>query len=223
MPKLLTKLLILILLSSPAMAETIRLAVSEQLYRAQLPWIEKMQQAMTLAGHELELIPLPGKRALMEANNGVHHGDAFRGEFVLPSVKNLTPVKVPVDHFNMYAWSVYNKNLSSLEALNTLTPIGIRGFAYFDQMAPEIAGKFLFVDSMDDVHRILTNRADTYFVGTREFILGLEKQQQLPAGALKIIYSEPIKSFSAYCFIHADYAYLIPQLEAAFAQVFTTP
>lgn len=202
-------------------AETLRLTVAEQLYNAKLPWIEKMHAAMALAGHELELIPLPGKRALIEANEGRHHGDAFRGTFVQPQAPNLVPIEVAIDYFPLYAWSIYGSAVTQHEELDNLSPIGLMGFRYFDHLSPVVNNPVYMLADIQDVQRVLENRKDTYFVATEAYRQGLITQGTVQADLWGKLHDKPIKSFPVFAFLHKDHQALIPELEAAFSQVFT--
>jgi hypothetical protein len=221
MLRTLVRVLLSLCLLASVNAETIRLAVAEQLYHAQLPWIEKMHAAMALAGYELELVPLPGKRALMEANEGHHHGDAFRGTFVQPQAPNLVPIQVPVDYFPLYAWSIYGSAVTQHEELDNLSPIGLMGFRYFDHLSPVVNNPVYMLADIESVQRVLENREDTFFVATEAYRQGLITQGTVQADLWVKLHNSPIKSFPVFAFLHKDHQALIPELEAAFAQVFT--
>ncbi len=218
--RFLSLFLISIFFSSTAFSETVRLTVAEEIYKANLEWANLLPKAFELAGHELEIVPLPGKRALDQANQGNYHGDAFRGMFIQPIAPDLIPISVPIDHFDLYAWSIHADDVQSFAQLNELKVVGMSGFRYFDHLSHVITQDILTVNDIETVQNMLENRDNIFFVGSPHYRKGLAQSHRVDSSRWTLIYPKPLKSFSVHSFIHKKHEHLIPDLEIAFQQVF---
>ncbi len=71
------------------------------------------------AGHTVELIPLPGVRALISANSGVVAGNAARTQIAVSDYKNLMLIPESYNTIKVYAYTL-NKNMKKDGSLQKL-------------------------------------------------------------------------------------------------------
>lgn len=115
------------------------------------------------SGHTVELIPLPGVRALISANSGVVDGDAARTQIAVSDYKNLMLIPAPYNTIKVYAYTL-NKNIKtpSSNSLNNYSIIYIRGTKIIDSLVEKIDKENLSVTSNADsaVKMLLSGRGD---------------------------------------------------------------
>jgi len=79
-------------------------------------------------GIAIEVVHMPGKRALLMSNTGIYDGELIRSEVVLKQFENLIKVPVPISELNLFAFThgqpLAKTNWEGLKGLNVGITIG---------------------------------------------------------------------------------------------------
>jgi len=161
-------------------------------------------------GFEIEIMPLPGKRALAISNSGKVDGELFRLEGINKKWSNLIPVSVPI---NFMEGVVITKGKSfNVEGWESLKPyrIGIRRGIRFTEsgtkgMSREIA------DSNASLFKMLEYERVEAIVVTRSN--GLKMMKAPDFSGFKML--EPsVEIYPLFHYLHVKHKRLIPRVQS---------
>jgi len=169
-----------------------------------------MVQAYKRIGVEINIIPLPAKRSLIEANAGKFDGELFRLKGMNKNLPNLIPLSIPINYLEGV---VITKNFNfEIDGWKSLRPfeIGIRRGIRFSEN-----GTFGMNRQIVNSNKILFNmlehgRLDVIVV-TRSN--GLNGMKALNYSHLNIL--EPsIEVYPLFHYLHVKNEAMIPKIES---------
>ena len=171
---------------------------------------EVLKVAYAKLGIKLTIVPLPARRALMEANSGQSDGDVARMGGLEEQFPNLIPVNIPINTVYGAAFSCdANVKITSVEDLAQYK-VGIRNGIRFAEKMTE-GQHTVSLDSWDALFDLL-------FQGQIDAVIafkGMEKTQHRRTGTdclhmhLPLLHTHPV-----YHYLNRRNGNLVPKLEA---------
>ncbi len=209
----------LLLLSSVAHAETLRVVVAQSV-DTNFPEIRaRIVRALSSTGYEIELLVLPGNRALLMASRGEVAIDIYRQPSAIASVPNLIALEPQVDEisFGMIVSKLDpDKCHVDREQFGEMTVVGRLGIMlYEDFYYPMFASSVTVNDFPQLLKVVAKQRVDVSFL-TRQALdrAPPEIRDQL------ILCNTHMKKFPIKSFIHKDYLWAREKIEDAYRSEF---
>lgn len=207
------------LLSSVVHAESLRVVVAQSV-DTNLPEIrERIVRALSSTGYEIELLVLPGNRALLMASRGEVAIDIYRQPSAIASVPNLIALEPQVDEI-MFAMIVSkldpDKCHVDSEQFGEMTVVGRLGIKlYEDYYYPMFASSVTVDNFIQALKVVAKQRVDVSFVTREAFDRApRELRDEL------IVCDTHMKKFPIKSFIHKDYLWAKEKVEAAYRKEF---
>ena len=159
---------------------------------------------------EVEVLPLPGARALQSSNSGKVDGEVFRIVNVHKKFKNLIPVPTPINTLQGIAFSK-NKKITvegweSLKNHKTGIQVGIK----FAERGTD-GMKRTIVDTNEQLFKMLAaNRID---VAVAAYTNGIKTIKNLKLTSIHAL-TPPLQEYPLYHYLHRKNAHLVNKLDA---------
>ena len=197
--------------SSAAHAEKYKIATIGQGEHFALMATQILKRAYERAGHDLEIVFLPGRRSLVESNSGRFDGELIRLPVIEKDYPNLVRVDAPLLNISLYAFSHSPAvaEITSWQDLNKYRIVMRRGVKILE--ANVKAPNVILVDSSDQLFNILERgRADLVITNSRTAILYARTGiQRSPA-----LYDQ-----AGYHYIHKSHPELVKQIGASLREL----
>lgn len=203
----------------PLRAETLKVAVAETAYQ-NLPQVRgRILEALRQSGFEIELVALPGNRALLAASRGEVAIDVYRQRESIAQVPNLVAIEPPVDRvtFGMITSVDTPAHCDASEAqLGEMSVVGRLGIKLYEEY---YYPRFARAESVSDFAQMLklvaARRIDVSFLTEDAFarMAGAYRERLLFCRGHR-------KTFTIHSFIHRDFLWAKPRIEAAYRKAF---
>ncbi len=180
-------------------------------------YVEKIEQAFQLAGLSVNWLYLPPERALRSAAAGVVGGDALRTPQAVEPYLDL--IQIPVTVSTEELWIVVSEDMPCFDQkdISFKKPVGVNGVKYFkriyelsDTGYEEVRGP------LEMVKMLKSGRADYTVFNTHVMSL-FNRFTMLD---LKTCGQQPFFDIYLYTYLHRKHADLVPQLTAAYQEIF---
>lgn len=172
------------------------------------------QDAFARIGLTVEIIRLPGERALSNANDGIEDGELFRIGGMEKIYPNLIPIPEPMMSFDFVGFTKPEKSFPVTD-WTSLEPyvVGIiNGWKIYEKNVLNTMGR-TEVRNMDLLFNLLRNdRADVILADLWQGLY-VSKQLSIPVVTLE----PPFSSKEMFMYLHKRHKDLVPQLAAALA------
>ena len=204
---------------APLRAETLKVAVAEAAYR-NLPQIRgRILEALRQSGFEIDLVALPGNRALLAASRGEVAIDVYRQREAIARVPNLVAIEPPVDRvtFGMITSVDTPGHCDAGESqFSEMSVVGRLGIKLYEEY---YFPRFARAESVSDFEQMLklvaARRIDVSFLTEEAFArMAGEYRQRL------LFCPGRHDSFTIHSFIHKDFLWAKPRIEAAYRRAF---
>jgi polar amino acid transport system substrate-binding protein len=168
-------------------------------------------------GHKADVIPLPGERALINANAGVEDGDAYRIAGLETSYLNLVRVSEPIWYFEFVGYTRSDRSPIAPGGWPGLEPylVGlVTGWKYYEQhltpatMRTHVSSGVNLFELLRDgkIDLALYDRWQAKWIASK---IGVEVRAVYPA----------FDAVPMYIYLHRRHAGLAPELAAAIARM----
>jgi len=168
-----------------------------------------LEEAYKKLNIEIDIIALPGERALRTSNSGKVDGELFRIANIEKRYKNLVVVPTPI---NVLQGIAFTKNLRpSIEGWDSLKPfkIGIQVGIKFAERGTQEMNPIL-VDTNEQLFKMLDNeRLDIIIAAMAN---GLKTMHKLKLESIHPI-QPPIQEYPLYHYLHKKHLSLVPQID----------
>lgn len=176
---------------------------------------ERVIQLFQDAGIQINLIPMPPKRAVSSAATGLIDGLTLRTAASVAGHGSLMPVNVPLETISYWIWSTPDQVCVDEETLfASKVPIVVRGHQFFDDVVARSSLPPFYVNSAGSAARILR-------AGRGDYVLAAKSTVDMIAGAINLdvqrCFSEPFKTIELKVYLHQSHADLIPHIESFYS------
>jgi polar amino acid transport system substrate-binding protein len=213
-----TKIILLCLLTlcSVANAKAYRISTIDVANPALLAIEEIMTAAYSRIGLKLEVVRLPAKRALPDANVGKYDGELYRIKGIGAEFPNLQMVPTSIGSIEFVAYGIKKANLhitnwNSLKIYRLAAMLGIKKIEY------ETKGmRIVFVATPEQLLRMLyLNRVDIILVDKNTMLQAIKKAKIEKDYYLikNIIELKKLDNLQLYHYLHIKNKNLIPLLD----------
>lgn len=170
-----------------------------------------LSEAYKRIGIDIETYPLPAKRSLRSANEGINYdGELFRISGIENEYTNLIPIKIPL---HQSKWMVFTKNkkieVNGWQSLKQYK-LGIRrGIATTKKGTEELGFNTYSVNTNKQLFELLErNRVDAVIISKGN------AQKALKNSDFKdiVMLENPVQVNNVYHFVHTKNKQLIPQI-----------
>lgn len=162
-------------------------------------------------GMEVEITPLPGRRAQQEATTGKKDGEIMRiwtyGE------NNPTMIRVPVPYYSLETMAFVKKGsgikINSKEDLTKYKVVKVRGVKHTDNITKGIEGVHTINNSEQLMKFLEADRAEVALTNTVDGLLTLKK-----LGITDIVpMDKPLKKLELFHYIHEKHRDLVMKVD----------
>lgn len=219
--KLFILLCCIVFLVRSACAETLVVGVGEGFAEAAPALADKVNQALLDSGLEIETRTLPAERCLQMAGHGEIAIDAGRIPSAVTEFPDLIRIEPSYSTINYWLVSPGKANcMLSAEERAQLPIVGLLGYRYFKNLVFPRFQNPVEVSNISELVNLLQNGRAVFTVLQQGHIDYVEDQVGLK---LSTCDSEPFISMPVHSYIHKNYAWAIPKLEAAYQRAFGEP
>ncbi|WP_373973896.1 transporter substrate-binding domain-containing protein [Chitinibacter sp. SCUT-21] len=178
----------------------------------------KLTQAYAQLGYQLRFSNLPGKRALIESNEGIYDGELIRKPGLSTEYPNLIQVNVPIASISIVAYA----RDPSIQLEQGWTSLRAHSFAYergtqlIENNIKGFARSLATSDNQIAFQNLLLHRVDlviSHQAGALEIL------QKLPNSPKLYQLSPPLVVSPLYHYVHKKHADLVAPLEAKLRQL----
>ena len=163
-------------------------------------------------GYEVEILELPGSRALDMSNAGLSDGEVARVPMILKKFKNLIMIPTPLHEIHIAAFvKEENKSFKILnyDDLAKYNVVTMRGYKTVEETFIKKNMKLNVVSNYDQI--FLTLNSNRYDVGILTYLDGLNTLKNLKMTNIKVM--KPfITNIPVYHFIHKKHKELVPEI-----------
>lgn len=207
------------LLSSAAQAESLKVTVAQSVATDLPDATARIIRALKSTGYEIELLVLPGNRALLQASSGEVAIDIYRQAAAIAHVPNLVVLEPPVDEvaFGMivskHKPELCNVKQAQFSEMSVAGRLGIK--LYEDYYYPLFAKAITLADFQQVFKVVAKQRVDVSFLTEDVYRNAPQEIQD------EVIFCKAHrKTFSINSFIHEDYLWARDKIEAAYRKEF---
>ncbi len=210
----------LLSVTNPLRAEaTISVAVTEAAYK-NLPQVKaRILPALRESGYRIDLVVLPGNRALLAASRGEVAMDLYRQPEAVAAVPNLVALQPAVDEvvFGMIVSAETPGHCEVSEAqFGLMSVVGRLGIKLYEDHYYPLFAQTTTVQDFEQMFKLVASRrVDVSFLTEDAFArLSGEYRESL------LFCREHRKTFAIHSFIHTDYLWAKSRIEAAYRRAF---
>jgi polar amino acid transport system substrate-binding protein len=168
-----------------------------------------LEEAYAQLDIKVEIIPLPGERALRTSNAGKVDGELFRIANIQKRYQNLVVVPTPINVLQGIAFSKKFhppiQGWESLKPYNLAIQVGIK----FAERGTQGMNPIL-VDSNEQLFKMLDSERIEIIVAA--YANGLKTLKKLKLDSIQAL-QPPIQEFPLYHYLHKKHAAFVPQID----------
>jgi polar amino acid transport system substrate-binding protein len=166
-------------------------------------------------GIDIEVVRLPGERALQMSNAGEVDGELYRIANIHQTYRNMLPVSVPISHFEGVVFVKHKK--FAVHGWESLRPykIGIITGVKYSEIGTNGMNRVSYPDSEELFHRLDTGRVD---VVVDDRISGLAMLAHMDIKGITIL-EPPVTALPVYHYLHKKNKSLIPKITESLRQM----
>lgn len=159
----------------------------------------------------IEFVPYPGARSIIEANVGRADGEVARLDFVLKQYTNLRKVPVPLFHSELSAFSNdrYKIDISDWQSLEGYSLTTVRGFKFVEKKLMDKSPRI--VRTTAEAIQLIEN--DLVEVAVLNRFLGRLAIAEIDTKHVKVL-NPPLERLPVFHLLHNKHELLIPKLTA---------
>lgn len=177
-----------------------------------------MTQAYARLGYALQVVRLPLRRGLAQANAGVYDGELFRVISITAEFPNLEPVPTPIGAVEFYAFALQPLPLAGWSSLATYRLGGEMGIKHVEYNTRGMQISFT-AKPAQVLLMLKAGRIEVAILEKNSARLALQElggRGELPAGlhGLGLIDQVPL-----YSFLHHKHAALLPKVDQALREL----
>lgn len=169
-------------------------------------------EAAEALGYKLEFVIVPAQRSLVMAASGALDGELLRQPYAVEGYPTLRAVDVALLKLDYWLWvSARRACPQRVQAIESLKPVGVLGFKYFDHIYRLSRVGFEQATSVAGAMRMLrAGRGDYIAAVDAPEMHRYAQESQL---RLKKCLQRPLLSLSGFFYLHEKHALLIPEFE----------
>ncbi len=179
-----------------------------------------LREAYRKIGIHVFISPLPAKRSLHHANEGLSDGELFRIAGMEKTFKNLIRVPVPINYLDGVVMT--RKASFDVQGWDSLKPytIAIRRGVKFSE-AGTAGMKQAFFNTNMSLGRILLeeNKIDIAVIARVNGLKIIQQLKEVNASDDLRLLEPPLQSYPLYHYLHKRFSYLIPKLTTALKEL----
>jgi len=198
-----------LLVSAFIQAEPVKLATTD-LVSTSFPEVQAVVvEAFEQAGHSVELVTLPGERALMMLKSNEVDADVMRLVNYNELVPNAVPVEVPLITLELFAIVHQESAVQRVSELRGTSMSSERGVKVAEVVAQQMNARIQYQNRIEDSVKMVQNGRVDFTVLTRPMLESL-KESGYDLRALE----EPVLELPYYVWLSEESAHLKPGITA---------
>lgn len=211
--------ILLLVLSLPVQAEKLVVDIQEAFLKSKPQLAEKLKNVLLSTGIEMDILSLPNQRGLVMFEQKRIHMETTRTTVAVASIPDLIQIQPKITEYHGLLVT-HTPEYCHLDAeeLSKKSIAGLLGVPSFAKLAYPRFATHEEVASMEQIVQMIASKRVDFTVWAGDEIRKLMADRQLP---IVICDDKPFISVPIYSFIHKDYAWAVPKIEAAYKKAFS--